>query len=143
MVDKEPITFENFFESAKAGVSKALAAFRKRKDNEHFEKQQTMADLLAEIARGRRAAEFAKTDFWISDLQPMIEDEARKSQMRPWRPGDTYKEDALKTEYFFTSGKYWMARRIVEQFEVWQEMARNAEEKLKKMQEQGKERRMV
>ena len=125
--EKEPIEHDAFFKQALDRLKSlgSLLAEKRIKRNET-----PMAKILewrGDIARAQRVRNFIDSPFWTEDLEPFLRGEAA---LKPWSLGDQVNTDEIANVHLFNSGKVWVLKRMLNQFEKWLKMGDEAQHAL-------------
>lgn len=115
--EKEPTRWPEWFSAAMAQVREAAARYRKKPELPNAkEREQALHEA---VARAGRVRGFLSSEFYKKDLEPFLREEAAKSQMRPWVPGDPVETHKLRAEFFFISGKAFAYLHPIEKIHEW------------------------
>jgi hypothetical protein len=68
------------------------------------------------VERGQEADRFLSSDFWKKRLEPML---AGKTQVRPWRPGDSLDPREVASQHLYASGRAGLAAEILSELKEW------------------------
>jgi hypothetical protein len=128
--EKKPTPWPQF-------VADALAKLRAQRDrlraptplSEEKAKEREKR-LWDERARGERVRGLLAAEVWKQDLEPWLREQSAAAVMRPWAPGDPFSFAALRTEYFFQSGKAWLVRALLNQLTEWARAGDEAKKEL-------------
>lgn len=115
--EKQPPIFAVWYESAMTALRDARDRYNRSKARPNAKEREQQ--LHEAVQRAARVRAFMSSDIWRRDLQPFLRDESADAQVRPWKPGDPFAFAALRTEYFFNSGKAWLVERIFEKLGEW------------------------
>lgn len=126
---------DDFFEKAISSLKEKLrAGWPKKAPEPEFD----AGAAQSRVDRGQRTREFLGSNFWTLDMEPLLKSESERSRMRPWRPGDPIKDDAVWAEYLYGSGKAAAMAVILEILGSWVEEGERAVEQLKAEAERQK-----
>lgn len=140
----EPKPFSQFFEDAISGLRKSVQDQLKKF---HREPEVDLSELQKRIDRSAQAKAFVDSVFWKHHFEPFLSTETAKSTMRPWKPGDPYSDEAVRTEFFFVSGNANAYTNVVNTLKNWvldgeiAEKTMRAEIDKRKLRESNRKRR--
>ena len=111
-----------------------LSAARKAREDAAIRRtmfNQDRLDALSDaFTRGKQAAAFMQTDFWIDNLEPWLRSE---SVLKPFsiKDGEPAPVDRLNIEYLIGSGKVGVITRMIDRMGKWIAEGEEAEKLLK------------
>ena len=101
-------------------------------------------ELAREVERGRLAADFLRSRFWIAYAEQFFKDEEQRAYAGAcWEPGKSSAPQDIAMQNALNSGMRLQLKRIEAEFRSWETQAVSAREKLAKDDRLKAEREVV